>query len=205
MPSVDQMSEGLTSERVKMLTGEWFSLPDFELSKIHLRAQDYVQQYNNSPAYDSRRRTVLLHKMLGEVGEGTVVESPFYVDYGINVALGNNVYVNINCIFTDGAAITVGDHVFISPGVQILTTEHPINPTDRTRSSEGKFKCIMRTRPVTIEDNVWIGAGAIVLPGVTIGCNSVIGAGSVVTRSVPANVVAVGNPCRVIRSLTAAK
>ncbi|WP_020405404.1 sugar O-acetyltransferase [Hahella ganghwensis] len=189
------------SEKQKMLAGEWFLSPDFELSKIHMRTQDYLQQYNGCQIFDFRKRAVLLHRMLNKVGPGTVVESPFYVDYGVNVTLGENVYINVNCTLTDGNTITVGNGVFISPGVQILTTEHPLTPSERSRIVDGKFKCVMRTRPVEIGDNVWIGAGAIILPGVSVGRNSVIGAGSVVTKPIPENVVAVGNPCRVVRSL----
>src|SRR5690554_3441668 len=192
----------LMSEKQKMLAGEWFHSPDFELSKIHLRTQDYLQQYNGSAVFDFRKRAVLLHRMLKKVGRGTVVESPFYVDYKINVTIGDNVYINVNCTLTDGNTITIGHRVFISPGVQILTTEHPLDPAERSTVVDGQFKCVMRTRPVAIGDNVWIGAGAIILPGVSVGRNSVIGAGSVVTKSIPENVVAVGNPCRVVRSLS---
>lgn len=140
--------------------------------------------------------------MLGSRGKNLWITAPFYVDYGVNIHFGNNCEVNMNCTFLDDNRITIGDNALIAPNVQIYTAFHPTNAKDRFGEprADGSFAfCKTQTAPVTIGDNVWIGGGAIILPGVTIGDNVVIGAGSVVTKDIPSDSVACGNPCRVVR------
>lgn len=128
------------------------------------------------------------------VGESTYIQAPFICDYGLNISIGRDSFMNFGCIVLDSSPVTIGNHVEVATAVQLLTAEHPLDPAGRRAG-------VQLNRPITIEDGVWIGGGAIILPGVTIGENSVIGAGSVVTRDIPANVVAVGNPCRVMSGL----
>jgi maltose O-acetyltransferase len=138
---------------------------------------------------------------LGSRGEYTQITAPFYVDYGKFIFLGNNCEINMNCVFLDCNRITIGDNALIAPSVQIYTVYHPVSAKERfnkTVNSDFPF-AISKTAPVTIGNNVWIGGGAIIMPGVTIGENVVIGAGSVVTKNIPDNVIAVGNPCRILR------
>jgi maltose O-acetyltransferase len=130
------------------------------------------------------------------VGERVEIRPPFFCDYGFNIHIGADSFLNFNCVILDTVAVTIGDRVQIGSAVQILAADHPLDPEARRTGVESG-------RPVVIEDDVWIGAGAILVPGVTIGTGSVIGAGSVVTRDIPAGVVAVGNPCRVLRRATA--
>lgn len=153
---------------------------------------------------DAVKRRSILKELLGSIGENVAIDTPFYCDYGKNIHIGNNVIINMNCTFVDNKEITIGDYVLIASNVQIYTSSHPVLPQERlifenTKEPESFFKTF--ALPVAIQDNVWVGGGCIILPGVTIGKNSVIGAGSVVTRSIPENSVAVGNPCRVIRQL----
>lgn len=139
---------------------------------------------------------------MGGMGENVAIDTPFYCDHGNNIFLGDDVIININCTFVDNAEIRIGSRVLIASNVQLYTGSHPVLPTERLVPDwKDKRTTFFRSfaRPIEIEDNVWIGGGSIILPGVTIGENSVIGAGSVVNRSIPANCVAVGNPCRVIR------
>ena len=140
------------------------------------------------------KRTSMLKDLLAEVGENCYIEPPLHANWGLNTHLGNNVYANFNLTLVDDAEIFIGDSVMIGPNVVIATAGHPVNP-------ELRLKVAQFNIPVHIEKNVWIGAGAIILPGVTVGENSVIGAGSVVTKDIPPNVVAVGNPCRVLRPI----
>lgn len=134
----------------------------------------------------------MIRALLGSLGEGTLIRSPFYCDYGFNIRVGSRTFVNFGCVALDICAITIGDDVQIGPGVQLLTPTHPIDPGERRAKIESG-------RPITIGDNVWLGGGVIVCPGVTIGENTVVGAGAVITRDLPAGVVAVGNPARVMR------
>ncbi|WP_319580743.1 sugar O-acetyltransferase [uncultured Methanospirillum sp.] len=128
------------------------------------------------------------------VDKTIIIETPFYCDYGVNITFGKNFYANFNCVILDCARVQIGENTLLGPGVQIYTATHPVNPSTRRSHVECAY-------PVTIGDNVWIGGGSIILPGVTIRNNSVIGAGSVVTKDIPDDVVAVGNPCRVMRSI----
>lgn len=184
------------TEKEKMLAGELYDCNDPELLSRWHRAKELQREYNAADTTDQSTLNFLLNDLLGSYGENVWIAAPFFVDYGENTHLGNNVEINMNCVFLDCNKITIGDSCGIAPGVHIYTVFHPIEPEKRL--SENNFWRSL-TAPVTLGKNVWIGGGSIILPGVTIGDNTTIGAGSVVTKSIPANCLAVGNPCRVIR------
>lgn len=190
------------TEREKMLAGELYDCGDAELlNRWHL-AKNLVREYNDTPSEDLEKKNDILKSLLGEVGESVWITPPFYVDYGNNIYIGNNTEINMNCTFLDDNKIIIGRNGLIAPNVQIYTSFHPTNATERfgTPKIDGSFEfCKTRTKPVVIGDNVWIGGGVTILPGVTIGDNVVIGAGSVVTHDIPANKIAYGNPCKVVR------
>ena len=180
------------SERQKMIAGEPYDPGDPELQADQAAAKQWMARYNAAMAASPAERRDLLRQRLGEVAEGVVVRPPFHCDYGYNIRLGENVFLNFNCIVLDVCEVNIGDGAQIGPGVQILAADHPRDPAERARGIEFG-------RPVSIGRNVWIGGGAIILPGVTIGDDAVIGAGAVVTRDVPAGATAYGNPARVRR------
>lgn len=168
------------------------------------RTRALRQEYERSDYRDTEKRTAILREMLGGVGENVAVDTPFHCDLGKNIFLGSDVIINMNCTFVDDQTITIGSRVLIASDVQICTASHPVLPEERLVDDwREKGTTFFRTwaKPVVVKDGAWIGAKAIILPGVTIGENAVIGAGSVVNRDIPANCVAVGNPCRVIRRL----
>ncbi|MEA2425941.1 MAG: maltose O-acetyltransferase [Thermoleophilaceae bacterium] len=173
-----------------MLAGELYHAGDPELVADRARCERLLRAFNAQPDEAARRR--VLDDLLATVGAGAYIRPPFHCDYGFNIHLGADVFLNFNCVILDVVAVTIGDRVQIAPGVQILAADHPTDPDLRRTGVESG-------RPVCIEADAWIGAGAILCPGVTVGAGSVIGAGSVVTRDVPPGVVAVGNPCRVVR------
>jgi maltose O-acetyltransferase len=184
----------MPTEREKMLAGQLYVAADPELVAARERARRIVQRYNAlDPASLSSRRE-LLAQLLHSIGAGTVVEPPFYCDYGSQITLGDGVLVNCNCVFLDCNRITIGRQTQLGPSVQLYTATHPLGPVARTAGPELAF-------PIDIGARVWIGGASVVLPGVTIGDDTVIGAGSVVTKSIPAGVLAVGNPCRVVRDI----
>lgn len=190
------------TEREKMLAGELYDCGDPELLDRWHKAKDLAAAYNRTASADLAEKDRILAQLLGGRGKNLWITPPFYVDYGNNIFFGNNCEVNMNCTFLDDNRITIGDNALIAPNVQIYTAFHPTNAADRfgAPKSDGSFEfCKTRTAPVTIGNNVWIGGGAILLPGVTIGDNVVIGAGSVVTHDIPSDSVAVGSPCRVVR------
>lgn len=166
------------------------------------RVRELTGEYYLSNYEDTEKRTAILRELLGGFGENVAIDTPFHCDLGKNIFLGNDVVINMNCTFVDNETIRIGDRVLIASNVQIYTSSHPVLPQERLVSDwKERHTTFFKTyaRPIEIKNNVWIGGGCILLPGVTIGENSVIGAGSVVNRSIPANCVAVGNPCRVIR------
>jgi len=192
------------TEREKMLAGDFYNPSDSELLEVWHRAKDLTGEYNSAKSNDRGRLDSILQELLGSKGENVWITPPFFVDYGKNIHIGNNCEINMNCVFLDCNAITIGDNTGIGPSVQIYAVTHPVNPQERLQSSENSdFPSWWKisSAPVTIGSNVWIGGGSIILQGVTIGDNSVIAAGSVVTKSIPANVLAAGNPCKVIRSI----
>lgn len=191
------------TEREKMLAGEFYDCGDKELLlRWHLAKQlmrEYAQMNTNNP----KGLDAILDRLLGSRGKNVWITAPFAVDYGDNIHLGNNIEINLNCVFLDCNTITIGDHSGIGPNVQTYTVFHPTKASDRlsVNTEEGFSFWKSATAPVTIGRNVWIGGGAIILPGVSIGDGTTIGAGSVVTKSIPSNCLAVGNPCRVVRML----
>jgi acetyltransferase-like isoleucine patch superfamily enzyme len=182
----------------KMRAGEIYVGPDWDLIAIQMEAARKLAAYNASD--DLEERSAMLSDMLGSVGRAFVM-SPVRWEYGKHIHLGTAVFVNFECIFLDGADITIGDGTLIAPRVQFLTAGHPVDPMERIRFNEDGERvggnCI--NKPIAVGKDCWIGGGAIILGGVTIGDGTTIGAGSVVTRDIPAGVVAAGNPCRVIR------
>ena len=173
------------------------------LSRI-ARVRELTREYYFSVYRDKEKWLSILRELLGSIGENVEIDTPFHCDYGKNGFNGNNVIININCTFVDNRPISIGNQVLIASNVQIYTATHPILPQKRyVQNWKENGTNFFRTyaSPVEIKDNVWIGGGSIILPGVTIGKNSVIGVGSIVNRDIPANCVAVGNPCRVIKRI----
>lgn len=190
------------TELEKMLAGEIYDCGDPELIARWHKAKALTRDYAAADTRDRETLDRILDELLGGRGKNLWIAPPFQVDYGFNIFFGENCEVNTNCVFLDANRIEIGKGALIASGVQILTPFHPTNAADRfgTPKDDGSFAfCKSLTAPVKIGDFVWLGAGTIVLPGVTIGDNVVIGAGSVVTRDIPSNVVAFGNPCRVYR------
>jgi len=177
-----------------MLAGDLYIADDPELGRDSLRAMALVERFNASSAGDPATRRRILGDLLGSFGEGSEIRPPLYCDYGYQTHVGARTFVNFGLMALDVAEIRIGDDVQIGPNVQLLTPTHPTDAELRRAKWEAAL-------PITIEDNVWIGGGAIVLPGVGVGENAVVGAGAVVTKDVPPNTVAVGNPARVIRPL----
>ncbi len=172
------------------------------------RTRELTREYYFSDYRESEKRYALLRQILGGIGENVAIDTPFHCDYGKNIFLGNNVIINMNCTFVDNQPIRIGDNVLIASNVQLYTSSHPVLPEERLVPDwKERQTTFFRTyaRPIEIKNNVWIGGGCILLAGVTIGENSVIGAGSVVNRSIPPNCVAAGNPCKVIRYFDADK
>ena len=185
----------MTSMKEKMHTGELYLPNDKEIMEDQTRRLDRLYDYNMTRPTEGAKREALLKEMLAEVGEGCYIEPPFHANLGGgHVHLGKYVYANFNLTMVDDTHIYVGDYTMIGPNVTVATAGHPILP-------ELREKLYQYNMQVHIGRNCWIGAGAVILPGVTIGDNSVIGAGSVVTKDIPENVVAVGNPCRVLRKI----
>jgi maltose O-acetyltransferase len=180
------------TNREKMLRGDLYDATDPELVQLRLRARRLWHELNLLPAAADRRE--LLTQLLGTFGAGAVIEPPFHCDYGSQIHLDAGVFLNFNCVFLDPAPIHIGAQTFLGPSVQLYTATHPLDA--KTRVAGPEMAC-----PIRIGARVWIGGGTIVSPGVTIGDDTTIGAGSVVTRSIPAGVLAAGNPCRVIREL----
>ena len=184
----------MRSEREKMLAGELYDPLDPELVRARERARDLCQDLNATREAQQGERRRILQELFGAGGESVWMQPPFFCDYGSNILLGERVFFNFNCVVLDVCRVWVGDYTLFGPAVQIYTATHPLNAELRRKQEFGK--------PVEIGADVWVGGGAIFCPGVTVGARSVIGAGSVVTRDIPANVLAAGNPCRVIRELT---
>lgn len=185
----------MSSEKEKMLSGRLYKSFDAELLAERQRAKEIVFRYNSLQPSLIEERNELLRSLLGSVKGNFFIEPPFRCDYGCNIEIGENFYANYNLVILDCAKVTIGDNVLIGPNVGIYTAGHPLH--FELRNEELEF-----ASPITIEDNVWIGGNVVLNPGVTIGRNSVVGSGSVVTKDIPANVVAAGNPCRVIREIT---
>jgi maltose O-acetyltransferase len=184
----------MTSEREKMLAGELYDPMDAQLVEARARARDLCQTLNATREAQQEDRRLILRELFGAGGDTVWMQPPFFCDYGSNIELGERVFFNFNCVVLDVCPVRIGSFTLFGPAVQILTPMHPLNAELRRRQELGK--------PIEIGSDVWVGGGALILPGVRIGSRAVIGAGSVVTRDIPDGVFAAGNPCRVIREIT---
>jgi maltose O-acetyltransferase len=182
------------SEREKMLANELYLAADAELERMLRKAQQCLHAFNSSLPEEREKRDEIIRALLGSVGQKFEIKPPFRCDYGCHIFAKENLYINYDCIILDCNKVYIGNNVLLAPKVQIYTAYHPLNPEIRRSGLE-------MAAPITIGDDVWIGGGAIICPGVNIGNNTTIGAGSVVTKDIPSNVVAVGNPCRVVREI----
>lgn len=188
----------MISEKSKAAQGMLYNPLDDELYGEHERCKELCHRYNNlSPSQYEERRT-LIRKLFGLTGRNFVIEQPLFCDYGYNIEIGENFFMNFNCTILDCAKVSFGDNVLIGPDCGFYTANHPIDVATRNTGLEYAL-------PIRVGNNVWIGGGTRIMPGATIGDNCVIGGGSVVTKSIPAGVVAAGNPCRIIRKLTDAE
>ena len=168
---------------------------DKDIVDARTKCADLCYEFNHCKPSDTKKQTELLHQILGEIKGDIVITAPFYCDYGFNISVGKNFYTNHNCTILDGAKVEFGDNVFIAPNCVFSTAGHAID-------AEQRGKGLQIALPIKVGNNVWFGANVSVLPGVTIGDNTIIGAGSVVNKDIPSGVIAVGNPCRVIREIT---
>jgi maltose O-acetyltransferase len=184
----------IKTEWQKMLAGEAYLASDPELVRARARARRLTRRYNLTTEDELDQRLAILKELCGAVGANVWIEPPFYCDYGTNLFLADGAYMNFGCVILDCNTVRFGKNVKLGPAVQIYAAYHPVPADERLAGPEF-------AAPITVEDNVWIGGGAIICPGVTIGRNTTIGAGSVVVQDIPANVVAAGNPCRVVRQL----
>ncbi|MFD2968866.1 sugar O-acetyltransferase [Sphingobacterium bambusae] len=185
----------MKSSKEKMIAGEIYQAMGRELFDERQHAKEQLYVFNNLAPSKIKARNQILKKLFGETTNLFFIEPPFRCDYGYNIFLGDNFYANFNLTILDCAPVTIGANVMIGPNVSLFTAGHPVHPEPRVAGWEF-------AKPINIEDNVWIGGHTVVNPGVRIGKNSVIGAGSVVTKDIPENVIAVGNPCRVLRVIT---
>ena len=184
----------MRAEKEKMIAGELYIAGDAALTKERINARRLTRLFNNSTEEEVEYRTELLHELFGKVGDNIYIEPTFKCDYGYNITVGKNFFANFDCVILDVCPVTIGDYVFLAPGVHIYTATHPLNAEERNSGAEyGK--------PVIIGDSVWIGGRAVIAPGVTIGNNVVIAAGAVVTKDVEDNVVVGGNPAKVIKRI----
>lgn len=184
----------MNAEKSKRFDGELYYNQDPLLLREHLHVQTLLYTYNNLPPRKEKARRRLLKKILGHTPQDIVIEQPFYCDFGSNIFIGEHFYSNYNLTILDCNRVTIGDNCLIGPGVSIITVNHPLDRTKRVNHLE-------YAKPIRIGNDVWIGCGVIINPGVTIGDNVVIGSGSVVTKDIPSNMLAVGNPARCIREL----
>lgn len=184
------------TEKEKMMLGYLYDAgSDKDLAKEREVCKDMCHNFNACMPSDVKKQQEILHELIGEIKGNLAITAPFWCDYGYNISMGNNFYSNHNCVILDCAKVTFGDNVFVAPNCCFSTAGHPLDVEQRNEGLEIAL-------PITVGDNVWIGAGVTVLPGVTIGNNVVIGAGSIVNKDIPDNVIAVGNPCRVLREIT---
>lgn len=193
-PSKPRYDARMTTELEKMLAGELYDAADPVLAQMRERARALCRALNETQETQRAERRALLQRLLGSGGDSASVQPPFFCDYGSNIRLGERVYFNFNCVVLDVCEVWIGAFTLFGPAVQLYTAMHPLSAAERRNKEYGK--------PIEIGADCWIGGGAIVCPGVKIGSKTIIGAGSVVTRDIPSGVLAVGNPCRVVRELT---
>jgi len=184
----------MKTEKEKMITGEYYVAGDAVLVKDRRKAKNLLHRLNVIEYRITKKAREILRELIpNAAGTNLYIEPPFFCDYGYNIFCGDNVYFNVNCVVLDGAKVTIGSNVFFAPGVQMYTANHPLDAESR--------RTVENALPITIGDDCWIGGNAIILPGINIGNGCVIGAGSVVTKDIPDNSLAVGNPAKVIRKL----
>jgi maltose O-acetyltransferase len=185
----------MSEMKERMLRGELYLAGDPELGADSIRCDRLLAAFNATRADEGDERRRILEELLGGIGERTIIRPPLFMDYGYQTTVGPRTFINVNAVILDVGRVTIGADVQVGPNVQLLTPTHPLDPEVRRSGLEA-------AEPITIEDNVWLGGGVIVLPGVTIGRDTVVGAGAVVAKDLPPAVLAVGNPARVIRALT---
>lgn len=184
----------MKTEKDKMLNGELYNALDAQLSDERLKARLLLKELNDSSEDQVVEREKIVKTLLPNSGTDVWIQPPFYCDYGYNIVLGDKVFFNFNCVILDVMKVSIGSRTLFGPNVQIYTATHPVNYKERATGLE-------YAKPISIGEDVWVGGSTIICPGVTIGSRTVIGAGSVVTKDIPAGVIAAGNPCRVIRKL----
>lgn len=193
------------TELEKCLAGKYYDCHNEIFLKMKSNARKLLKEYHELQYEQKEEKREVLHKLFGEIGTNVSVGQPFICDYGCNIHLGNNVSINMNCTFVDCNRIEIGNNVLIASNVQLYTATHPVELSERLiqdwNPETGEYFCNTYALPIKIGNGCWLGGGVIVLPGVTIGDGCVIGAGSVVTKNIPENSLAVGNPCRVIRKI----
>ena len=186
------------TEKEKMLSGQTYYARDPELIKLHKDCRKSLKELNSITSDNVNRRFSILDNLLEKIDDGVWIESPFYCDYGTNISIGKNTFINFNCVFIDNNKIEIGSNVLIGPGVHFYTPSHPLKHNERIKPN-GEY--VTTALPIKVGDNVWIGGNSSICQGVTIGSNSTIGAGSLVLNDIPNNVLAYGNPCKVIKKL----
>ena len=184
----------MNTEKEKMIAGDLYLASDPQLLKERRNAKRLLRALNITEYLTTKTSKLILKELIPNAGKNLYIEPPFHCDYGYNIYCGDHVYFNVNCVVLDTMPIKIGSHVLFGPAVQLYAASHPLNSELR--------KTVEFSKPITIGDHCWIGGGSIILPGVTIGNNCVIGAGSVVTKNIPNNSLAVGNPAKIIKSLT---
>jgi maltose O-acetyltransferase len=191
------------SEKEKMLTGLPYNSRNPELLERYYLVRKLLVKLNNSSPIDPEQRNEVFTSLLGKIGDNVWIETPFFCDYGEHIYIDEGTFINVNAIFLDNNIINIGKNGLIGPGVQLLTASHPLSAGERLITSNENLKTSYKTfsKPIHIGDNVWIGGNTVVLPGITIGNNVTIGAGSVVTKDIPDNLLAFGNPCKIIRQI----
>jgi maltose O-acetyltransferase len=191
------------TEREKLFAGEYYNSRDPELLEIYHQAKELLKQWSDLPSRDGEGKSKMLQLLFGKVGKEVWVEGPFYCDYGKHITIGENTFINANAVFLDCNRIDIGKNVLIAPNVQIYTATHPISASERIIQNPEPNQAPYKTRalPVRIGDNCWIGGNTVILPGVTIGSNVTVAAGSLVTKDIPDNKLAMGSPARIIRDI----
>ncbi|MXV49930.1 sugar O-acetyltransferase [Pedobacter sp. HMF7647] len=184
----------MKTEKEKMLAGELYNALDEQLSNDRLRTRLLLKELNESREDETLKKSEIFDELIPDKGSELWIQTPFYCDYGYNIKTGDKVYFNFNCVVLDVCQVSIGSRTMFGPAVQIYTATHPLDHQERASGLE-------YAKPITIGEDVWVGGGAIICPGVTIGNRTVIGAGSVVTKDIPDDVFAAGNPCKVIRKL----
>lgn len=184
----------MKSEKQKMLDGELYNALDKQLSNERTHARLLLKRLNDSREDEPDLRVELLRQLIPNAASGLWIQSPFFCDYGYNLMIGEKVFFNFNCVVLDVATVRIGSRTLFAPNVQIYTATHPIDYHERASGLE-------YAKPITIGEDVWIGGSVVICPGVTIGDRTIIGAGSVVTKDIPSDIIAAGNPCKIIRKL----